>query len=98
MSEEDPNDRMAKFRLVLPENPESNDVLHLEFNFLEGRIRLRLMWPDSDRNEVLNLLEYARPMLEKCHLEYEVARQATEIDKDLGLLFPDDTEEVEDGE
>ncbi len=93
---DDANDpeRMARFRLVLPDDPAGSDMLRLEFNFLD--IKLRLLWPDSQRNEVLNLLEHARPMLAKCHMEYEVAKEATEIDRDLNQLFPD--EEVETGE
>jgi len=89
----DPEGRMARFKLILPDNPESSDELRLMFSFPSAGVHLRLMWPDANRKEVLNLLEYAKPLLEKCHLEYEVAKEATEIDTDLTNLFPDDLEE-----
>lgn len=95
-TEPDPDkSRNARFKLLIHEDP-NNDSLVLYVDFRS--VHVRVMWKDSERQDVEDLLAQGTWFLERGHLEYEVQRSAAQIDGDLGALFPDDEEEVEDCE
>lgn len=101
MSEEDkdPN-RMATFRLHLPEDVTKSDALRFDLSF--RNVRITVIWRDSERQDLIDVIAKSGTewFVERGHLELEVARQALQIDGDLSRLFPDDEidEEVETGE
>lgn len=95
-SEPDPEkSRNARFKLLVHEDP-NNDSLVLYVDY--RHVHVRLMWKDSERQDVEDLLAQGTWFLERGHMEHLIQQGSSQIDKDLSALFPDDTEEVEDGE
>ena len=81
--------RNARFKLLVHEDPE-NDSLILYVDFRS--VHLRLLWRDSQRQDVIDLLQANNAMwfLDRGHLEHEVQKNAAQIDTDLTSLFPED--------
>lgn len=85
--------RNARFKLLVHEDPENDQlILYVDFN----SVHVRLMWKDSERQDVEDLLQQGTWFLERGHQECLIQKEAAQIDSDLTGLFPE--EEVEDGE
>lgn len=84
----DEEDRRARWRVMLPRDPKSTDVLQMEIHFLD--IHAWIKWPDSKRDELVNLGKNLKIFADRAHLEFETHRGSTEIDSDLSLLFEAD--------
>lgn len=92
MADEPEQDRMARFRLLLPEDPAKSDVLHLTVDFLDIKINLR--WTHHNQHEILHLMrEFGPGLIRRCGYDYEQALGATQIEADLSALFPEDEAE-----
>lgn len=91
MGEEDPN-RHARYQIMVPADP-TDDEVQIRLDYRDVSVRAK--WRDSKRADFLDLLAQAGWFIDRAHLEYEVHRQAGEIDGDLNNLFPEDTEEGE---
>lgn len=89
MEEEDPS-RNAEYRILIPEDP-NDDELVVELSYRD--IAARVMWKDGKRQDLIDLIAQAEWFVQRAHVEYEVHRQATEIDSDLDALFPKKNEE-----
>lgn len=95
MADEQPDperSRNARFKLLVHEDPE-NDLLILYVDF--RHVHVRLMWKDSERQDVEDLLAQGTWFLDRGHLEHEIQKNAAQIDADLSSLFPEETEESE---
>lgn len=91
MGDEDPNTH-ARYRISVPADP-SDDEVQIQLDYRDVSVRAK--WRDSKRQDLRDLLAQANWFIERAHVEYEVHRQAGEIDGDLSSLFPEDTEESE---
>lgn len=78
--------RNARFKILIHEDPDNDQmVLYVDFR----HVHVRLMWKDGERQDVEDLLAQGAWFLERGHLEYEVHKNATQIDGDLAGLFPE---------
>lgn len=83
----------AKFSLSVPENTDESD--QIQIHVMYRQVVIRAVWSDAERQDLIDLLKQAHKLIDRGHLEYEIARESKGIDADLSALFP---EEVEDGE
>lgn len=92
----DPNperSRNARFKILVHEDPD-NDTLILYVDW--HHVHVRMIWKDSERQDVADLLAQGTWFLERGHQEHLIQQASCQIDSDLQGLFPE--EEVEDGE
>lgn len=85
----DEPDTNAAYRILIPEDT-SDDEVQIEVTYRD--IAIRAKWRDANRQDLVDLLKQAQWFIDRAHLEYEVRRQAAQIDGDLNNLFPDDLE------
>jgi hypothetical protein len=85
--------RNARFKLLVHEDPD-NDQLILYVDYRS--VHVRMIWRDSERSDVEDLLAQGTWFLDRGHQELLIQQGSSQIDTDLASLFPE--EEVEDGE
>lgn len=90
MGEEDPNSTNATYRIMIPEDPSDDEVM---IELIYRDITIKAQWRDSKREDLRDLLKKAGWFIDRTHIEFEVHRQATEIEGDLDALFPKKNEE-----
>lgn len=84
----DPFKTNAKWQLALPKDPATSDKLHLVVQHQDRK--LGMTYSESERDLAAALLDFAKSLLPRCHLEYEAHKGSHEIEGDLDKLFGDD--------